>query len=142
MTLHVRTLDHVTLVVADLEASRRFYVEVLGMREVPRPAFSFGGLWFQAGGTQIHLILEHDKTGPAGPGAGDQPRTSRANHFAFQVDDAFKAFQWLEQCEVPIIGGPQRRPDGAVQVFTLDPDGYMVELCSPPKPHDEPESTS
>ena len=45
----VRTLDHVTVVVGDLEASRTFYVDVLGMLEVPRPAFSFDGLWFQSG---------------------------------------------------------------------------------------------
>ena len=31
----VRTLDHVTVVVGDLEASRTFYVDVLGMLEVP-----------------------------------------------------------------------------------------------------------
>ena len=54
----VKSLDHATLVVKDLDRSRRFYVDVLGMREVPRPAFSFAGSWFQAGATQIHLILE------------------------------------------------------------------------------------
>src|SRR5438445_11719175 len=37
--LRVKTLDHVTLVVQELESSRRFYVDVLGMREVRRPAF-------------------------------------------------------------------------------------------------------
>src|SRR5262249_50070306 len=52
--IRVKSIDHVTLVVKDLERSRRFYVDVLGMREVPRPAFSFTGLWFQAGKTQIH----------------------------------------------------------------------------------------
>src|SRR4051794_19754568 len=45
--LRVKTLDHVTVVVKDLERSRRFYVEILGMREVRRPAFSFEGSWFQ-----------------------------------------------------------------------------------------------
>src|SRR5262245_26528816 len=57
--LRVKTLDHVTIVVKDLEKSRRFYVDVLGMRETRRPAFSFDGLWFQAGATQIHLIKEY-----------------------------------------------------------------------------------
>src|SRR5437867_2686624 len=53
--IQVKTLDHVTIVVKDLDRSRRFYVEVLGMRLVPRPPFAFDGLWFQAGETQIHL---------------------------------------------------------------------------------------
>ncbi|MFQ5735223.1 MAG: VOC family protein, partial [Planctomycetaceae bacterium] len=37
--IRVKTLDHVTLIVADLEASRRFYCELLGMQFVPRPGF-------------------------------------------------------------------------------------------------------
>ena len=47
--LGARTVDHITLVASDLEASRRFYVDVLGMREVERPDFGFPGLWFQLG---------------------------------------------------------------------------------------------
>src|SRR5437588_4399821 len=39
--VRVRSIDHVTLVVQDLERSRNFYVQTLGMREVPRPGFSF-----------------------------------------------------------------------------------------------------
>ena len=35
--LCVRTLDHVTLVVKDLERSRDFYVGVLGMQPMERP---------------------------------------------------------------------------------------------------------
>ena len=54
--IQVRSLDHVTLVVRDLEQSKSFYCGVLGMDDVPRPAFSFAGKWFQAGNTQIHLI--------------------------------------------------------------------------------------
>ena len=65
-SIQVKSLDHVTLVVKDLERAREFYVEALGMREVPRPAFSFAGSWFQAGATQVHLILEYSGSGPAG----------------------------------------------------------------------------
>src|SRR5579884_1789985 len=65
-SLQVKSIDHVTLVVKELERSRRFYVDVLGMQPIPRPAFSFAGLWFQAGQTQIHLILEYAGSGPAG----------------------------------------------------------------------------
>ena len=38
--INVKHIDHVTLVVKDVEASRRFYVDLLGMTDVPRPAFS------------------------------------------------------------------------------------------------------
>ena len=131
--VHVKTLDHVTVVVKDLEASRRFYVDVLGMREVQRPAFSFAGLWFQAGTTQIHLILEFAGSGPAGNLLPEDRRSSRTHHFAFEVDDAHAAYAWLKQAGVKILGEPKPRPDGYIQVFVTDPDGHVVELCSPPK---------
>jgi catechol 2,3-dioxygenase-like lactoylglutathione lyase family enzyme len=132
--LRVRTLDHVTLVVKDLELSRKFYVDVLGMEPMERPRFSFDGSWFQAGKTQIHLILEHPESGPAGI---DVPQhllsLSRTHHFAFEVEDTQVATNYLRQRNIPIVSGPKERPDGAVQVFATDPDGHVVELCSPPR---------
>jgi catechol 2,3-dioxygenase-like lactoylglutathione lyase family enzyme len=129
----VKTLDHVTLVVKDLDRSRRFYVDVLGMRLVERPNFSFKGLWFQAGDTQIHLILEHADSGPAGLLVPGHLTSSRTHHFAFEIDDAHAATRRLTELGVPIVAGPKERPDGAVQVFVADPDGHTVELCSPPR---------
>ena len=34
---------------------------------------------------------------------------------------------------VPVLSGPKPRPDGYLQVFVTDPDGHVIELCSPPK---------
>jgi catechol 2,3-dioxygenase-like lactoylglutathione lyase family enzyme len=124
---HVKSLDHVTIVVRDLAATRRFYVDVLGMQEVPRPGFDFQGQWFQAGATQIHTILEFAGSGPAGNGAGNN---SRGHHFAFVVDDAEAWVQRLAEFGLAPISPPRHRPDGAVQVFVQDPDGHLVELCS------------
>ena len=129
--LHVKSIDHVTLVVKDLERSRRFYVEVLGMREVARPAFSFAGSWFQAGATQIHLILEYSGSGPAGNLLPATQRGSRTQHLAFLVHDAAATIADLEKAQVHILSGPKPRPDGYMQVFITDPDGHVVELCSP-----------
>ena len=133
MPIRVKFLDHVTLVVKNLERSRRFYVEVLGMDEVERPGFSFQGSWFQAGTTQIHLILEHDDSGPAGIFVPEHLASSRTHHFAFEVADSDAAFERLKELGVPIVSPPKRRPDGAVQVFVTDPDGHVVELCTPPQ---------
>ena len=126
----VKSLDHVTLVVKDLDRSRQFYVEGLGMREVPRPAFQFPGLWFQAGATQIHLIGEHDGSPPAGNPLPEQFRTSRSHHFAFLVDDANAAYLRAQELGLKIVSPPKSRPDGFVQMFLNDPDGHVVELCS------------
>jgi catechol 2,3-dioxygenase-like lactoylglutathione lyase family enzyme len=131
--VRVKSIDHVTLVVKDLERSRRFYVEVLGMREVPRPPFSFAGSWFQAGNTQIHLILEFAGSAPAGNLLPESLRSSRSQHLAFAVEDAEAALPWLHEHGIRILSGPKPRPDGYIQVFVTDPDGHVVELCSPPK---------
>jgi catechol 2,3-dioxygenase-like lactoylglutathione lyase family enzyme len=131
--IRVKSIDHVTMVVKDLELSRRFYVDVLGMQRVPRPAFSFAGLWFQAGKTQIHLILESARSGPAGNLLEPQRRSSRCHHLAFAVDDAQATVAYLKECGISILDGPKPRPDGYVQVFVTDPDGHVIELCSVPK---------
>ncbi len=130
--IQVKSLDHVTIVVRDLEKSRKFYVDGLGMQQVPRPGFSFEGRWFQAGATQIHLILEHEQSGPAGLPL-ELGRTSRAHHFAFLVEDAHAAEKRLEELGCEFISRAKARPDGAAQVFVSDPDGHIVELCSVPR---------
>ncbi len=128
--IQVKSLDHVTIVVKDLERSRQFYVDGLGMTEVPRPAFTFPGSWFQAGDTQIHLIQEHVGTPPAGNPLPEQFRTSRSHHFAFVVDNAEATYARAQELGMKIVSPPKSRPDGFVQVFLNDPDGHVVELCS------------
>jgi catechol 2,3-dioxygenase-like lactoylglutathione lyase family enzyme/uncharacterized protein YunC (DUF1805 family) len=131
--IRVKSIDHVTLVVKDLERSRQFYVDILGMREVPRPAFSFAGSWFQASATQIHLILEYSGSGPAGNLVPEERRSSRSHHVAFLVDDAEAVVPLLQARNVRVLSGVKPRPDGYLQVFVTDPDGHVIELCSPPK---------
>ncbi|HVJ69375.1 MAG TPA: VOC family protein [Caulifigura sp.] len=126
--IRVRHIDHVTFVVRDLEASRAFYEGVLGMDSVPRPAFSFAGLWFQAGTTQIHLILEHSESGPAGANRPGDVAISRTHHVAFEVDEAKPAIDRLHELGIPIVSGPKFRPDGPTQFYVLDPDGNLIEL--------------
>jgi catechol 2,3-dioxygenase-like lactoylglutathione lyase family enzyme len=57
-------LDHVQLAIpaGGEEACRRFYVEALGMAEIPKPVAlaARGGLWVRSGGVQIHLGVEAD----------------------------------------------------------------------------------
>jgi catechol 2,3-dioxygenase-like lactoylglutathione lyase family enzyme len=127
MAIQVQSLDHVTIVVKDMAATRRFYVELLGMAEVERPKFSFPGQWFRAGPTLIHTNLESAESGPAGVGAWTKPR---GHHMAFLVDDARRVGDELQRAGIALVSPPKQRPDGAWQLFLQDPDGYLVELCS------------
>lgn len=132
-TIGVRQIDHVTLVSANLQRSEAFYVELLGMQKVPRPNFSFNGRWFQAGQTLIHLIEVHEQTGPAGPGRTQANRATREAHLAFSIQDMDLAHQLVLKADVSIVSGPKKRPDGASQLFILDPDEYLIELCTDPE---------
>ncbi len=126
----VKQIDHVTFVVADLERSRTFYGDVLGMQPAPRPPFNFVGLWFQAGNTYVHLILEHDQSGPAGTSIPENVSISRTRHLAFEVASARETIDLLGEHGVPIVSGPKNRPDGPIQLYVLDPDRNLIELFS------------
>lgn len=128
--LQVRQIDHVTFVVRDLVKSRAFYADLLGMTEVPRPGFQFAGLWFQAGSTQIHLILESADSGPATVFIPEQCSISRTRHVAFEVASAAEAVRILGEQGVEIVAGPKARPDGPTQLYVFDPDRNLVELFS------------
>lgn len=123
-------LQHVGLIVSDLERSRRFYGEALGLAEVPRPPnFTFAGAWFRFGATEIHLLAEADTTGRAGaPDPGPSAAFGLVAHIALEVEDLVAAGGRLERNGVPLIGGPMPRGDGVTQVFFRDPDGYVLEL--------------
>ncbi|MCA9175632.1 MAG: VOC family protein [Planctomycetales bacterium] len=116
-------LNHVALHVADIEASVRFYRDVLLLEPLPRPKFSFPGAWFRLGVDQeLHLIGDRDEAVVSG---------SRGNHFALMVDDIDAWERHLQEHAVQYL--PRRtRPDGAFQVFLPDPDGHHIELCTPP----------
>jgi catechol 2,3-dioxygenase-like lactoylglutathione lyase family enzyme len=131
--MEIRKLDHAALLVKDVERSRRFYGQVLGMVEVPRPSnFNFPGAWFRKGSAEIHLIGEAEpgRAAQVQPG-GYRPEELSIGyvaHMAFEVADLEEARQHLQAHDVAIVGGPRPRGDGVLQMYARDPDGYVVEL--------------
>ena len=119
--MNIEQLDHVAIHVADIAASRAFYVDVLQLRELPRPDFDFPGAWFAIGSHELHLIGDREK---------DTNSHHRGTHFAVRVKDVNPVVQRLEACGVNFL--PKTRPDGARQIFVLDPDGHYVEFTQPP----------
>ena len=116
-------LNHVAIHVADVARSVSFYRDVLQLTQIPRPAFSFPGAWFQLGAHQeLHIIGERTE---------DVRSHNRGNHYALLVDNLDAWEHHLSQLGVAYL--PRRtRPDGAFQIFLVDPDGHYVELCTPP----------
>ncbi|MBC7807682.1 MAG: VOC family protein [Akkermansiaceae bacterium] len=118
--LRVRELNHIAIHVRDLAESKRFYGETLGLPLLPRPDFGFDGAWYALGTQELHLIIDTEHR--------DDPRHSV--HLALLVGDAVAAHTELERRGVSIVSKPNPRPDGAVQVFFRDPDGYLIEMVS------------
>jgi len=115
-------LNHVAIVVSDVERSCAFYSRVLQLQLLPRPAFSFPGAWFRLGTNQeLHLIGGRDEPIVAGP---------RGNHFALQVPDLSAWERHLQNVNADFQPKKQR-PDGAWQIFLRDPDGHYIELFTP-----------
>ena len=120
-TLVIHELNHIALYVSDLPASMRFYGETLGLPVLERPNFGFDGAWYSLGVQELHLIVETHNPG----------RDRGAVHFALRVDDAAAAREVLVSKGVVDMSTAAPRPDGAVQVFLRDPDGYLIEIMSP-----------
>ena len=127
MAIKIHELNHVALHVSDLDASIRFYRDVLGLPQIPRPAFNFAGAWFALGSQELHLISD--------PLLSSERR--RHHHFALLVDDAHAAKAELAAKGVINMEGPSPRPDGPLQLFFHDPDGYRIELYHWPGSRDK-----
>lgn len=130
--MEIRGLNHAGLLVSDVERSRRFYGEVLGMEEVPRPEnFHFPGAWFRKGTAEVHLIGEPEpgRAHEVQPGYNpEELEQGYGAHIAFEVDDIDEARRQVEESGAEIVGAPRPRGDGPVQMYLCDPDGYIVEL--------------
>ena len=123
MTIQPARLHHVSRQTQKLDETIRFYVDVLGFKELPRPDFNFRGAWLEGAGIQIHLIDEpyHATGGPANP---------RENHIAFLIADPDAAEQTLK--DRGIAYRRQKSLSGNEQIFFRDPEGWMVELGNYP----------
>ena len=111
-------IDHVQLAMphgGEYEA-RQFFVDVLGMTEIPKPAHLAiaGGCWFTSGTAHIHCGVEQDFT-PA----------QRA-HPALLVDDLPSLVTRLEENGIPFASG--KPLDGYKRGDILDPFGNRIEL--------------
>jgi catechol 2,3-dioxygenase-like lactoylglutathione lyase family enzyme len=120
---HVSQIDHVSVLISDLERSRRFYRDLLGLKEIAKPrTFDFQVLWFDLGNQHLHLLLK------------DRPDTLSARHFALRVPDVPAARDYFRRHNLPI---QETTPiPGANRFFIADPDGNRIEIIQWREPYD------
>ena len=136
----LRRVHHIALNVKDMHASRYFYGEILGLRElqgeeVPetlKALFESGKVanFVTPDGTVLDLFWRPELE-PPDP---DPDKVfTRAGHLAFDIDPALfdQAVEVLRSNQVAIDHGPVSRPTGR-GVYFFDPDGFLVEIrCDP-----------
>jgi glyoxylase I family protein len=132
----LRTIHHFALNVNNLEASRHFYGQILGLEEltgdnlpetlVKLVAAGKVASFKTADGTILDLFAEPELSPPH---ADPRQQFTRASHLAFDIDPhSFdRALGVLERHGVPIDHGPVSRPTGR-GIYFYDPDGFMVEI--------------
>jgi len=119
--IDVVRLHHVSFAVRNLEASKRFFGEVLQFPEIERPNFQFSGAWYAIGDRQLHLIAETCNTNTG------TTQISRSDHMALEVSDIGAVKEVLDGNSVEYSVG-NNSDLGMDQVFCCDPDGHVIEF--------------
>src|SRR5438876_3975396 len=60
-TVTIQGYSHLAIVATDVDEVRRFYCDLLGFEELPRPDFGIPGVWLRVGDLQLHVIALEDR---------------------------------------------------------------------------------
>lgn len=116
-------LDHVNLRTARVAELSRFYCDVLGLQNGPRPAFPFGGAWLYCGERALVHLVEVERTPEPGPDL-------RLQHFAFRGQGLAEMLERLRRAGIaPRIAVVE--DFGICQLNLTDPDGNHLHLDYP-----------
>jgi catechol 2,3-dioxygenase-like lactoylglutathione lyase family enzyme len=113
--LEITQIDHVSVLITDVERSRRFYGDILGLKEIAKPrTFDFVVLWFDLGNQHLHLLRK------------DSPDSRSPRHFALRVRDLAAARSYMRERAIPF---DETTPiPHADRFFIHDPDGNRIEI--------------
>jgi catechol 2,3-dioxygenase-like lactoylglutathione lyase family enzyme len=119
--MKVYGIDHVQIAMppGEEDKARSFYIGVLGLQEIPKPAnlAKRGGVWFEGGALKLHLGIEGDF------------RPARKAHPAFLVEGLNEL---AERCQKSgSIVTTDEPLEGYRRVHVTDPFGNRIELIEP-----------
>ena len=117
-----RSIDHITVLVTNIEKTRHFYGTVLGLQEIAAPKeFDFVALWYRLDSGYIHLLQKKKK------------EAASVRHFGLTVRNAPAARKHfaehgVETEESVAIAAAER-------FFVHDPDGNRIEIVQWKRPY-------
>jgi catechol 2,3-dioxygenase-like lactoylglutathione lyase family enzyme len=128
----LRKMEHVLVLTEDIDRTRDFYRDALGLEVGERPPLEFPGYWLYAEGVPcVHVADRAAYTAhSAGTGIPASPPaegTGALDHLAFSGDDHDEAVARLERSGVEAkrntVPGIGMR-----QLFFKDPNGVKIEI--------------
>src|SRR3954465_14986997 len=120
----VKKLLHTRYRVNDLEKSVRFYVDVLGLKEVRRHKSPRGSelVFLKAPGSEELIEVCYF------PSSGPVQVQTDLTHLAFQVDSLEEFGKHLAKHGIKYSDGPIMKESGGGFAFIDAPEGYEIEL--------------
>jgi methylmalonyl-CoA epimerase len=130
------TIDHVAIVVADLEATIEFYTKTLGFAQLYRETIADQGVeavGIKMGDSVVELLRPLDEaTSPLARFRGDAP--TKMHHIAYRVADLPAELARLKTAGVRLIDERPRPGAHGNDIAFLHPKstgGVLTELCQP-----------
>jgi len=126
-------IDHVAIVVADLDATVAFYTGTLGFSEVYREIIADQGVeavGLRAGESVIELLRPLDDASPIARFRGDA--ATKLHHTAYRVADIRAELARLKEAGVRLIDEQPRPGAHGNTIAFLHPKstgGVLIELC-------------
>jgi catechol 2,3-dioxygenase-like lactoylglutathione lyase family enzyme len=121
------SLNHYTIRVRDLERTKDFYCDIVGLTVGERPPLPFPGYWLYCGDIPtVHLIGHRDSDAQIPDNEASPAATGRLDHIAFSCKGLKDMRSSLEHSGIKFDERVLPRLN-MTQLFYLDPDGISVE---------------
>jgi glyoxylase I family protein len=137
---NLRRIHHIALNVKDMQASRHFYGNILGLHELTGDEVPPTLIELVASGKVANFVTPDNtvvdlfwEPNLSPPNPDPERSFTRAYHLAFDIDPQLfdRAVEVIRQNKIAIAHGPVSRPTGR-GVYFYDPDGFMLEIrCDP-----------
>jgi catechol 2,3-dioxygenase-like lactoylglutathione lyase family enzyme len=130
--MSVTEMEHVLVLSEDIEASREFYCQVVGLQVGDRPPLAFPGYWLYAGETPCVHVADRTTYMRHAAWLGlsvphEAPGTGSVDHIAFNASDFESVRRRLDdngvRAVLNVVPGGELR-----QLFFQDPNGVRIEI--------------
>ncbi|MCB0630678.1 MAG: hypothetical protein R2824_11260 [Saprospiraceae bacterium] len=117
MKINFKRIDHIQICIPENkeDEAKRFYIDTLGLREIPKPDYLKvnGGFWLEIADIQLHIGVEKDVA-------------VSKRHPAFEIDQLLAVKEYLISKRISI---KEDKPIPGFERFSLyDPFGNRIEL--------------